>query len=36
MTRPEDIAILFSGASFGQGKTPSTAQIANGVARQMN
>ena len=28
---PGDIAILFSEADFGQGMTPTTLQIANGV-----
>jgi RHS repeat-associated protein len=33
---PGDIAILFSGADFGQGITPTTLQVANGVRQQMN
>ena len=33
---PGDIAILFSGADFGQGMTPTTLRVANGVRQQMN
>lgn len=33
---PGDIAILFAGASFGQGHTPSTLKIANSVSQKMN